>query len=386
MNIKSADVIIVGAGIAGNSTAYYARKRGLSCIVLEEEMIGHGGSSRNGGGARQSGRDEREMPLAIFATRRIWPYLNEELGVDVEYRQRGYLLCGYDETDAAFLLERVKVAKRFGIDMYIKREDEIWDNFPYISRDVKVASWTPSDAVVNPLRATLAFYKRGREMGVQYITGEKVIKINKIRGRARQVVTANGNIYEGDTIVIAAGYNSRMLLNTVGIDVPLFKRLLNTIVTEPMERLFDHMIGGTRGLFGGYYGQQTVHGSFVFGGNSGREHCYAEKNDPKTTNVTPPGICNSIGNDIPAVSKLKVIRAWGGWADMSVDGVPIVGTVDEVPGLLVTCGASGHGFCPGPAVGYSLAELAAGLPTTVDISKLHYDRFDYFKKQDRYLV
>lgn len=71
---------------------------------------------------------------------------------------------------------------------------------------------------------------------------------------------------------------------------------------------------------------------------------------------------------------------------MSHDGVPIIGNVEEVPGLIVFFGATGHGFCPGPAVGYTLAELAAGQKPTVDISKLHYDRFDYSVKQKRYLA
>ena len=71
MKTEHADVIIVGAGIVGNAASYYLTKAGMKCIVLEEEMIGHGGSSRNGGGVRQSGRDPREFALAAFAAKHI---------------------------------------------------------------------------------------------------------------------------------------------------------------------------------------------------------------------------------------------------------------------------------------------------------------------------
>lgn len=79
----TAEVIIVGGGVVGNAAAYYLAKRGVEVIVLEgSDSIGHGGSSRNGGGVRQSGRDVRELPYAIYGIKNIWPTLSEELGVD----------------------------------------------------------------------------------------------------------------------------------------------------------------------------------------------------------------------------------------------------------------------------------------------------------------
>ncbi len=384
--IKTADVIIIGAGIAGNSAAYYAAKRGLSCIVLESDMIGHGGSSRNGGGVRRSGRDAREMPLANFAINNLWPNLKDELGMDVGFRQKGYLLVGHDENDEKMFFERVEVAKKFGIDVQIIREDVIYKEFPYVSKYVNVAAWTPSDCVANPMLATLAFYKRARELGARFITGEKALKIETVKGRARRVITERGNVYEGESIVIAAGFYSRKLLNTVRVDVPLYLRMQNTLVTEPIAPVFEHFLCGM-GEPVGYYAQQVEHGSLVFGGNTGRETCnfFDEgKGIPKTTSISPAAICNEVAKDLPIVRNLKVVRAWSGWIEMSIDKVGIVGAIEEVPGLFVTCGSSGHGFCLGPAVGYTLAELAAGLPATVDISKLHYDRFDYFKRQERY--
>ena len=96
---KTADVIIVGGGIVGCATAYYLAKKGIKDIIVLEgsDSIGHGGSSRNGGGVRQSGRDVRELPIAMCAVKNFWPTLSEELGVDTEYTQKGNLRLGKTE-------------------------------------------------------------------------------------------------------------------------------------------------------------------------------------------------------------------------------------------------------------------------------------------------
>lgn len=381
MSTHSADVIIVGAGIVGASTAYYLRKMGRSCIVLEEGMIGNGGSSRNGGGVRQSGRDSREFPLAAYAVKNIWPNLSEELGIDVEYRQNGYLVYGYNEDQKKMIEDRVEVAKSFDVEMNVLDEQDIRNRFPYVSKHVTCGGWTPSDGVANPMVTTLGYYIRARENGARFITGEKAIRINKIKGSARQIITRNGNTYEGDKIIVAAGYCSKPLLKTVGIDIPVQKKLGEVIVTEPAPRVFNHMIGG----ISGFYGQQTKNGSFVFGSTSGRELFMFEKERPLSTPQTPSYICDSLKEDIPSLKNLNVIRTWSGWIDICMDGVPIIGKIEEVPGLIVSVAASGHGFCPGPAIGLTMAELACDRETIVDISKLHFDRFDYTRKQDRYL-
>ena len=73
----TAEVIIVGSGVIGCAAAYYLAKKGVSVLVLDkDESIGNGGSSRNGGGVRQSGRDPRELPLAMYGVEHMWPTLS----------------------------------------------------------------------------------------------------------------------------------------------------------------------------------------------------------------------------------------------------------------------------------------------------------------------
>ncbi|MEE3468581.1 MAG: FAD-dependent oxidoreductase, partial [Eubacterium sp.] len=115
MTENKADVVIVGAGIIGCATAYYLAKKGKSVIVLEaSDHIGNGGSSRNGGGVRQSGRDPRELPLAMYGIEYLWPGLSEELGVDCEYHKDGNLRLGKTEEHLKILEGLTERAKACG--------------------------------------------------------------------------------------------------------------------------------------------------------------------------------------------------------------------------------------------------------------------------------
>ena len=112
---NSYDVIIIGGGIIGCATAYYLSGRGVSVAVLEgSDHIGEGGSSRNGGGVRQSGRDPRELPLVIYGIRNLWPTLSQELETDCEYHQDGNLRLGKNEKHEKILRNLAEKASACG--------------------------------------------------------------------------------------------------------------------------------------------------------------------------------------------------------------------------------------------------------------------------------
>ena len=371
----TADVIIIGGGINGCAAAYYLAKRGITdVLVLEaDNSIGHGGSSRNGGGVRQSGRDVRELPYAMYAVNNMWPTLSEELGVDVEYYQKGNLRLGKTEAHLAKLETLASNARSLGLDMKVIDGKEVKEICPLLSDDIIGASWCPTDGHANPMKATLAFYKRSLELGVHYITGAKVIKLQKVKGKARKVVLSSGEVFEGETIILVAGYESRFIARTVGIDVPMTKFFEECLVTEMQPQMFDIMLGTADADF---YGHQAQHGSFVFGSDSGLEESIDKPfEDLRTTSITASAGCRAIIGYIPKLADAKVVRTWGGWCDLCYDGVPVIDRVEEVPGLILACGFTGHGFGTGPAVGLMLSQMVAGEETVVDISALRYDRF-----------
>lgn len=372
-NMKNcADVIIIGSGVIGNAAAYYLSKKGHFVIVLDKsDSIGDGGSTRNGGGVRQSGRDKRELPLAMYGIKNLWPTLSEELGVDVEYYQDGNLRLGKTVEHMKILTNLAKNAQDCGLDVNIISGDEAREINPYLSEEVIGASWCPTDGHANPLITTLAYYRKARQLGARFITGEEVVEIKKVKGKARQVVTKN-NVYEGEQIILAAGYESRKLAATVGIDVPMNKVLLEVLVTEAQPPMFYQMLGTAAADF---YGHQSKHGSFVFGGSSGHEAYNKDNGSPTTSSITASCICRGIMKYFPVLEDAKIVRTWSGWIDECVDHVPVLSFVEEVPGLILACAFSGHGFGISPTVGMLLSEMAEGVETTLDISAFRYDRF-----------
>lgn len=368
----TADVIIIGGGIIGCAAAYYLAKKGTSVIVLEgSDHIGNGGSSRNGGGVRQSGRDPRELPLAMYGIQNLWPTLSEELEVDCEYHQDGNLRLGKTEKHLEILSNLADRAKACGLDVKMIDGDEVRSINPYLSHEVLGASWCPTDGHANPLTTTLGFYKQARKLGVHFITGEKAISLKKYKGKLQKVITPN-NTYEGDTILVAAGLGSRSILETVGIDIPMQPVMLEALVTEAEPPMFDQMLGTAEADF---YGHQTKHGSFVFGGTLGLEGFTKDNGLQMTHSLAASSTCRGIIKYFPMLENAKIVRTWAGWMDLCADKVPVISPVEEVPGLIAACGFSGHGFGIAPAVGFHLAQLVTEGKTDLDLYELRYNRF-----------
>lgn len=372
MSTITSDVVVVGAGIIGNATSYYLAKKGYKVIVLESsDIIGNGGSSRNGGGVRQSGRDPRELPLVMYGIKNIWPTLSEELGTDCEYVQKGNLRLGKTEKHLQILQGLTDRAVAVGLDVKMIDGDEVRSINPYLSDEVIGASWCPTDGHANPLTTTLAFYKAARRLGVTFLTGEKAVGLKKVKGKLRQVITED-NVFECDHVVLACGLGARSIAGTVGVDIPMSSVMLECLVTEAEPRMFPQMLGTADADF---YGHQSHHGSFVIGGSSGMEAVNKDDGRPVNSSITAPCICRGIIKYIPRLKNAKIVRTWAGWMDHMVDGVPVIDTVPEVPGLTLSCGYSGHGFGIGPAAALATAQLVAGESPCADISGLTYDRF-----------
>lgn len=372
INDLTCDVVVIGGGIIGCATAYNLAKKGRQVMVLEkEESIGEGASSRNGGGVRQSGRDKRELPLAMYAVEHLWPGLSDELGADVEYVKKGNLRLGKTEAHLEKLRGLCSMSQSLGLDMAMKTAEEVRDINPYLSDQVIGASWCPTDGHANPMRATLAYYRAALKLGVRFVTGVSVTALKKARGRLAAVETDAGTFTAND-VVVAAGMGSRAIASTVGVDIPIRGELIECLVTEAEPKMFEQMLGVATGDF---YGHQTAHGSFVFGGSSGLEETNGAFGGRPTYSITAPAECRAIMGYIPRLADAKIVRTWAGWEDTCIDGVPVISRVDEVPGLVLAAGFTGHGFGISPIVGILLSELTCGEETTLDVSAFRYDRF-----------
>lgn len=370
--MNHADVVIIGGGIIGCACAYYLASESVRNItVLEAKEIGLGGSSRNGGGVRQSARDPRELPLAMYAVENMWPTLHEELGMSVEYCKRGNLRLGITEKHRQKLEKLAETCISQGLAMRMLDRKEILEINPYVGPQVSCASWCPTDGHANPMLATLAFYRKARQMGVRFELNSPVIRLEKVHGAMHRVITPTA-VYEADRVVLAAGFESRAIANTVGIDIPMNREFSEATISEAYPAMFDQMIGTADADF---YGHQTAHGSFVFGGTSGLETHDSDYPTPVTSSITAPGIIRAVTKYFPALEGLKVTRTWSGWRDMCVDHIAVISKVEEVPGLILGCAFTGHGFGIAPIAAKLLSELALDKETTLPVDAFRYDRF-----------
>ncbi|TYQ17955.1 UNVERIFIED_CONTAM: sarcosine oxidase subunit beta [Acetivibrio alkalicellulosi] len=367
----NAEVIIVGGGVIGSSIAHYLAKNKVDVLVLEKNDIGSGASSRNGGGIRQSARDLREMPLAIHAVKNLWPYLSEELGVDVEYHQKGNLRLAKNNQHLKVLEKIVEHGQSVGLDLKMIDGDQVKELCPFVSHEVIGASYCATDGHGNPMTTTLGFYKRARELGARFITGESVKSLIIKKGKISGVKTLE-NIYEAPIVIVASGLESRSIANTAGIDLPMQKVMLEALITEDQSPMFSQMIGTAASDF---YGHQTEHGSFVFGGMTGLEPFDSQEENAVTRNIAAPSICRAILGYFPFFENVKIIRTWSGFLDEMVDHVPVISKVEEVPGLILACGFSGHGYGISPAVGQLIAQMIVEGQPSISLEAFKYDRF-----------
>ena len=298
----------------------------------------------------------------------------QPVGVDVEYTQKGNLRLGKTEAHLEKLQTLAKNAQSVGLDVRMVDAKEVKEICPYLSDDIIGASWCPTDGHANPLTTTLGYYKRALEMGVRFYTDAEVTELRKVKGKVRKVILKDGTVFEGETIILAAGYESRYIARTVGVDVPMTQLIDECLVTEMQPHMFDIMLG-TAGA--DFYGHQAKHGSFVFGSDCGYEEV-TDMTDPSkliTNAMTLSASCRAIMGYVPALKDAKIVRSWCGWLDNAFDGVPFISKVDEAEGLILACGFTGHGFGTAPAVGLMLSQMVAGEDTVVDITPLRYDRF-----------
>ena len=366
---ETADAVIIGGGVMGCSLAYNLAKHGLKPIVIEKSDIGGEASGANGGGVRQSARNLKEMPLAMESIQ-MYGHLHEELGMDVEYVRQGNLRLCTTEEELNTMRQSVESQKAVGLKLEMLDRKQVIDINPYVGEKVLGASFCPTDGHVNPFLVTYAFYKKARELGAAFCTHETVTGIRLQKGRVTAVST-DKQVIETDLVVNAAGIAGREIANLVGLDLPMRPVFSEAMITEPYPPLFKQMVGHAKGLF---YGRQTVHGPFFWGGFVGTEQ-FIHRGGKPLFHFIGPAISQMVIDFFPILENINVIRTWSGLIAQMSDGIPVLGLTQEVPGFIFCTGFSGHGFGLAPVIGRLIAELIMDCQTSIPISDFCYGRF-----------
>ena len=366
---EKADIVIIGGGVMGCAIAYNLAKEGLKPVVIEKSDIGGEASGSNGGGVRQSARNLKEMPLAMESIQ-IYGQLHDELGMDVEYVREGNLRLCTSEEELETMRQAIVNQRESGLELTMLDRQQVLELNPYVGEKVIGASYCATDGHVNPFLVTYGFYLKAKSLGARFFTHEEVKEIQMQKGKVAGVVTDKQQ-FATDLVVDAAGIAGRKVANMVGLDIPMRPIFSEALITEAYPPLFKQMIGHAKGLF---YGRQTQHGSFFWGGFVGTEQFIYREGKP-LFHYIGPAISQMVIDYFPVLKNLNVIRMWSGLIAQMSDAIPVLGYTSEVPGFVFATGFSGHGFGLAPVIGRLISELIMDCQTSMPINDFCYGRF-----------
>lgn len=353
--METAEVVVIGAGIVGSSTAYYLAKAGIDVVLIDRSgPLAYGTATQaSAGGVRQQGRVPAEIPLAIYAIN-LWADLETELAADLHYRRNGMTMVTDSETQIPSLAQRVEYEQSLGLAIRLIRGAELHSLIPGLSPTILAGSYCPTDGHADPLRTVTAFVNAARRLGVRTKWQCAAEGFAVDHGRIAAVKTKRGDI-GCRYAILAAGYWSRSIAATAGIDLPIQCVPLQMMVTARRPQVLDQVLGW---IGHGVSLKQVPAGGFVIGGG------WPGVVDPATnqTLLLPGSMAKSAYTTVslfPSTGEMPIVRAWAGIEAFSGDDVQVVDAVGTPAGLILATGFSGHGFAVGPGVGSLIARYIA---------------------------
>ncbi len=230
---KEVDVVVIGGGIIGASTALELSERGLRVALCEKGGIGQEQSSRNWGWVRISRRDPREVPLMAEALR-IWSTLDTRTGRDTGYRKAGIVFTCADDKQYADHERWNRNLEGYQLESRMVGSAEFKSLFPGSQLDLKGALFTAADGRAEPQRAAPAIAEAARDKGATILTECAVRGIETAGGRISGVITERGPI-ACKAVVLAGGAWSSLFAGMFGLDLPQLKVMNSVLRTKPLE-------------------------------------------------------------------------------------------------------------------------------------------------------
>lgn len=344
------DIIIIGGGIIGSATGYFLSREGLKVLLLERGFLSSGSTGRCITGIRQQFSTSTTIRTAMESVR-LFRSMNEELGLDVEWKNSGYLFLGYSKEMVSQFKKNIQIQKQFGLDVeYVSRE-ECRRIVPLLNIDELIGgAWCPSDGQANPFLVVKGFCQGIVRNGGSILINQEVNHIQVDHEKIKFVKTTDGNTYYSTKILNAAGPWAKEVGKLLHIDLPVKPERHEALITEGVEYMGIPMLVDYR-LDGGYFVQRK-NGQFI--------GCYTPETSVEGRNTDSTfqfmfEMARRMCRLVPALQNISILRQWAGSYSMTTDGNPIIGET-EISGFYCSVGMCGHGFMLGPAIGKFLAQ------------------------------
>lgn len=368
----SYDVIIIGGGGHGLSTAYYlAKNHGVTNVaVLEKGHLGSGNIGRNTTIVRANYMLPGNSEFYSHSLK-LWEGLEPELNYNVMHSQRGQIALFHSDGQRDAAVRRANAMINRGDEAEMLSQADLRKMLPYLNYDN--ARFPIYGGILQRRAGTARHdavawgYARGADSrGVDLIQNCEVTGIDIENGVVRGVQTTRGAIRAKKVAIVVAGRSSQVAA-MAGMQLPIESHILQAFVSEGLKPCIDHVVSFGMGH---YYISQSDKGGLVFGGNLDYYASYASRgNLPMKEHVMEAAMAL-----MPMIGKAKVLRSWGGIMDMSPDGSPVIDKT-HIEGLYLNCGWCYGGFKAVPGSGYSFAHLLATDKHHEPAAKFRLDRF-----------
>ncbi|MDP3341914.1 sarcosine oxidase subunit beta family protein [Frigidibacter sp.] len=350
------DVVIVGGGGHGLATAYYlAKEFGITNVaVLEKGYVGSGNIGRNTTIIRSNYLLPGNNPFYELSMK-LWEGLEQDFNFNAMVSQRGVVNLIHSDAQRDAYRRRGNAMRLHGVDAEILDREAVRKILPFLDFDnarfpIKGAIRQRRGGTVRHDAVAWGYARGASARGVDIIPHCEVTAIRQHNGSVTEVETSRGTI-RCKRLALATAGHSGITAAMVGITLPIETHALQAYVSEGLKPFIDTVVTFGAGHF---YLSQSDKGGLVFGGDIEGYNSYAQRgNLANIEHVAEAGVAM-----IPALSRVRVLRAWAGVMDMSMDGSPIIDKT-HLPNLYLNAGWCYGGFKATPASGLCFAHLIA---------------------------
>lgn len=351
-----ADVIVIGGGIAGCTTAYYLAKDGVDVTLLEQFDLNTLASGSNAGSLHAQIQHEPFVQNGESWARRyvqalpfyrtsidLWCSVGPELGKDLEVAREGGLLIASSDQDMRQIEAKMRFERNAGLEIELLSANDLRDIAPYVSSRAVGAGYCPVEGKANPLVAAPAFADAARAAGADICERSEVTDIR--RTGSGFVVTSTSGEFSASRVVNAAGSHARRIAAMLSINLDTKSFPIQLCVSEPLEPLIGHLVYSASEML---TLKQTGKGTVVIGG--GWPATREQNGRAKVCERSFRGNLCAAVNIVPSLQTANIVRTWAAFVNGNRSWLPIIG---ELPGS--------HGFFVNyvPWMGFSGAPAAA---------------------------
>lgn len=367
---RQGDVLIIGGGIHGLSTAFHLARRGVRVTLLEADYCGRHASGVNAGGVRTLGRHAAEIPLAL-ASRTLWHQLAQVLGDDGGFVPSGQLKLAENLAELQACRRRVEELRAMGFhhEVLVDRE-QVLEIVPTVARHVTGGIWVADDGYAVPYRTVTAFRLAAQKLGARVYEQTPVLNVEQ-SGTQWRVHTSRG-LFSAEHLAVTAGAWAGQLAAQVGEPVPVHPEGLMLMVTHRVAPFCAPVLGATGRALSF---KQFANGTVVIGGKLIGGLDFAARHGE--VDMTRLGTSARTVTDLfPHLRHLGVNRVWAGVEAFTADDLPVIGASRKASNLSYSFGFCGSGFQMGPGTGLRLAQQILGEHSDLSLDAFAIDRFN----------